>query len=215
MSQPSSSAPLIVGIAGGTGSGKSEFAVALLEALQPHATLVSQDWYYRDHAGISPEAALKLNFDHPSAIENALLRKHLLRLKTRKEACTPRYDYASHRRLAATVTVTHSPIILLEGILILHDARLRSLLDLSVFIDVPADVRLMRRIHRDVNARGISVDETLRLYEAFARPMHERFVQPSACHATFVWSQLGDHRFPGRLKSHLKQLLSKQIRQPA
>ncbi|MEI6350941.1 MAG: uridine kinase [Verrucomicrobiota bacterium] len=215
MSKPASSAPLLVGIAGGTGSGKSEFAASLLEALQPHATLISQDWYYRDRAGVSPEAALKLNFDHPAAIDNALLRKHLLKLKARQEIHTPRYDYANHRRLASTVPVTHSPIILIEGILILHDARLRSLFDLSVFIDVPADVRLMRRIHRDVNARGIPVDETLRLYEVFARPMHERFVQPSACHATLVWSQLTDRRFPERLKSHLKQLLPKQIRKPA
>ncbi len=207
MSRSSSRSPFIVGIAGGTGSGKSELAAFLAKALRPHATLVSQDWYYRDQNGISPEERLRLNFDHPDAFDNALLRKHLSRLKAREEVLSPRYDYASQRRHAESVPLNHSRIILLEGILILHDSRLRSLLDLSVFVDVPPDVRLMRRIRRDLEARGIPVAETLRLYESFARPMHERYVQPSARHASHVWSQLADPRFPARLKSQLKEKL--------
>lgn len=163
---------LVVGIAGGTGCGKSELAVSLLEALHPHATLISQDWYYRDRSGVSKAEEANLNFDRPGAIDNALLRRHLLTLKAFEAVEAPRYDYATHRRLPLAVPVAPAPVILLEGILILHDARLRELLDLSVFIDAPPDVRLMRRIRRDCSRRGISVEETLRLYETFARPMH-------------------------------------------
>ena len=209
MSAKAKHPPRIIGIAGGTGCGKSAFAAWLIEKLHPHAVLVSQDWYYRDRSGVPNERVEKLNFDHPDAIENALLRRHLAKLKTLQTVATPRYDYASHCRLAHTVPVPHAPIILLEGILILHDARLRSLLDLAVFIDVPADIRLMRRIRRDSSERSIPVEEVLRLYETFARPMHERFVQPSASHADLVWDQTTDRRFPGRLKSHLQTLLSK------
>ena len=201
--------PRIIGIAGGTGCGKSALAVSLIEALHPHATLVSQDWYYKDRGGISAGEAQELNFDHPSAFDGALLRRHLLQLKASKPIEAPRYDYATHRRLADTVSVPDAPIVLLEGILILHDARLRALLDLTVFIDAPADVRLMRRLRRDCSQRGIPVAETLRLYENFARPMHEQFVQPSARHATLVWDQMTDRRFPARLTARLQTLLAK------
>ena len=201
--------PRIIGIAGGTGCGKSEFANWLLKALHPHATLISQDWYYRDRSAVPPEKVEQLNFDHPTAIDNALLRRHLLKLKALQPIAAPRYDYVSHRRLPHSVPIAPAPIILLEGILILHDARLRAMLDLIVFIDVPADVRLMRRIRRDFSDRGIPVEEVLRLYETYARPMHERFVQPSARHAALVWDQTSDRRFPGRLKSCLQTLLPK------
>lgn len=199
----------VIGIAGGSGCGKTELALSLLEALHPHATLVSQDWYYRDRRGVSAQEEQHLNFDHPDAIETALLRRHLLALKALKTVESPRYDYATHSRMPRAVPVAPAPIVLLEGILILHDARLRELLDLSVFIDVPPDVRLVRRIRRDCNRRGISVDETLRLYETFVRPMHERFVQPSARHASLVWDQLTDTGFPARLKTRIQKLLQK------
>ena len=209
MSPPRQKPPRIVGIAGGTGCGKSALAASLLEALHPHAALISQDWYYHDRSGVPSEEAVQLNFDHPSALDNALLRRHLLKLKAFQVVESPRYDYATHQRLARTVPVAPAPIILLEGILILHDARLRALLDLSVFIETPPDVRLIRRIRRDCTHRGICVEETLRLYETFARPMHEQFVQRSARHASLVWNQMTDHRFFARLIRHLKSLLPK------
>ena len=214
MSASLPSSPCIIGIAGGSGSGKSELAVSLARHLDPHTTLISQDWYYRDQGGVASDAGHLLNFDHPKAFDSALLRSHLLKLKSWQTVFTPRYDYATHRRLETTVPATPSPIILLEGILILHDARLRDLLDLTVFIDVPPDVRLMRRIRRDANGRGIPVSDTLRLYEDYVQPMHERFVQPSARHASLVWHQPTDHGFPDRLKRRLQKLLPKTTGSP-
>ena len=209
MSPMCQKAAIMVGIAGGTGCGKTALAASLIETLHPHATLVSQDWYYRDRSGVPPEEVKRVNFDHPKAFDNALLRRHLLSLKAFRSVEAPRYDYATHCRTPQGIAVPHAPIVLLEGILILHDARLRAMLDLAVFIDAPADVRLMRRLRRDCSQRGIPIEEILRLYETFARPMHERFVQPSARHATLVWDQATDSRFPSRLTKCVQLLLRK------
>lgn len=205
MSKVFSPTPRIVGIAGGSGSGKTELARRLVRNLGKRAVLISHDWYYRDRSKVRAGAKKKINFDHPSAFETPLLLKHLQALKARRGIETPRYDYASHRRLKQTVEMAAADIILIEGLFVLHDIRLRELLDLSVFVDVPADIRLIRRIRRDATARGIAVEETLRLYENFVRPMHERYVQPSAQHATHVWNALFDRGFPEKLKNELRR----------
>lgn len=175
--------------------------------LGKRAVLISHDWYYRDRSTLGADAKKKVNFDHPSAFETPLLVRHLLSLKARRGIKTPRYDYASHRRLQETAEATATDIILIEGLFVLHDVRLRKLLELSVFVDVPADIRLIRRIRRDAVARGIAVEETLRLYENFVRPMHERYVQPSARHATHVWDALRDRRFPAKFKNEIRGML--------
>ncbi|MEI8341752.1 MAG: uridine kinase [Verrucomicrobiota bacterium] len=199
-------APLIIGIAGGSGSGKTVLAKKIIAQLGRRAVLVSQDWYYHDRSGLPPKEQLALNFDHPSSFDAALLRRHLVELKAGRPIRPPHYEYATHRRTEGDTTLKSSPVIVLEGLLILHNAPLRNLIDLSVFIDVPADIRLARRIRRDAVTRKIPVEETLRLYEHCVRPMHEKFIQPSARHADLVWRPLTEKTMPVRLKRQLEKI---------
>jgi uridine kinase len=198
---------ILVGITGGTASGKSTLASDLVAAMRGRAVLVSQDWYYRDQSRLPPEQEKELNFDHPNAFDAALLRHDLRELKARRAVEAPQYDYATHRRVRRTVRVEPADMIVLDGLLILHDPALRRLLDYSVFVDVPADIRLARRVRRDVADRRIPVEETLRLYLKFVRPMHERFVRPTARHATTVWHPENDPKYPAKLARHLRRLM--------
>ena len=198
--------PIVVGIAGGTGSGKTELARFLAAKACGAAVIVSQDWYYHDRSMLSASEQLALNFDHPSAFDHALLREHLMALKAGRVIRAPSYDYITHRRSEDGALLSPAGIIVLEGLLILHEPGLRALLDYSVFVDVPADVRLTRRLQRDAASRGIPSEETLRLYETFARPMHDIFVQPSACHASEIWSQEQDRDFPARLVTRISEM---------
>lgn len=191
--------PLCVGIGGGSGCGKSWLAGFLKGKLGRRAVVVCQDWYYRDNAHVTEEEAQRLNFDHPNSIERSLLSSQLSLLLSGRAIETPRYDYARHARLKQKVLVEPADVVILEGLLVLHEKRLRELMDISVFIDVPSDIRLMRRIRRDVEQRRVDLNETLRLYEHCVRPMHERFIQPSAAHAVHVWNQADDRKFPQAL----------------
>jgi uridine kinase len=189
-------ASIILGIAGGTGSGKSWLAGFVQRELGSRAVIVSQDWYYKDYPALGAKARRALNFDHPRAFDTPLLIAHLEGLRRGEAIEAPQYDYATHKRVPRARRLEPAPLIILEGILVLHHAAVCRRLDHSVFVDMPADVRLIRRIRRDATERSIPADETLRLYETFARPMHERFVQPSAAHAEHVWRALEDVRFP-------------------
>lgn len=191
--------PLCVGIGGGSGSGKSWLAGFLKGKLGSRAVVICQDWYYRDNGHLSEAEALKLNFDHPNSIERTLFSSQLSMLLSGRAIESPRYDYARHARLKQRVVVEPAPVVILEGLLVLHERRLRELMDISVFIDVPSDVRLLRRVRRDVEQRRVDLHETLRLYEHCVRPMHERFIQPSAAHAMHVWRQEEDRKFPQAL----------------
>lgn len=200
--------PVCVGISGGSGSGKSALAAALKKGLGRGAVIVCSDWYYRDKGRLKPEESRKLNFDHPKAIELALLCAQLSRLLRGESVFAPVYDYASHSRLKSAREVSPAPVVILEGLLILHEKKLRDLMDFSVFIEVPEDVRLMRRIRRDVDERRVDLEETLRLYEHCVKPMHEEFVKPSAAHATWIWRQLDDRNFPQDLLRTIEGALS-------
>lgn len=202
--------PLCVGIAGGSGSGKSWLARRLKESLGAKAVVLCQDWYYRHNGHLSRADSLKLNFDHPEAIESALLEAHLEDLRAGRAVRAPRYDYASHARLKETRAVAPAPLVVLEGLFVLHDERLRALMDYTVFIEVADDVRLIRRIRRDTVERRVDLEETLRLYEHCVKPMHERFIRPSAGHATWIWRQLEDKRFPADLLRTLRRELAKR-----
>lgn len=199
--------PLCVGISGGSGSGKSRLAGFLKKGLGPKAVIVCQDWYYYDQSRRNPGQKKKLNFDHPQAIETPLLCSQLRELLKGRALRAPVYDYASHSRLKDTRPVEPAPVVILDGLLILHEKRLRDFMDFSVFIEVPDDLRLLRRIRRDVEERRIALSETLRLYEHCVKPMHERFVKPSAAHATWIWRQLEDGRFPEDLLAMVRQRL--------
>ena len=198
----------VIGIAGGSGSGKSWLAAHLQQRLGRRATLLAQDWYYRDRTGIDPAAAKKLNFDHPSAIESKLFLRHFEALRRGEAVASPLYDYATHVRRAETRRVEPAPVLIVEGLFVLHDQRLAEQFDDSVFVDVPADVRLTRRIRRDAAHRAIDLEETLRLYETFVRPMHERFIAPSAARARKVWRPHEERGFPRQWIQQLKQTLA-------
>ena len=213
MAETSKTPPRVVlGIAGGSGSGKSWLANAVAEAFAGRSTIMCHDWYYKDHGGLDDEEArLKLNFDHPDALESSLMRRQVDRLIAGEAVNAPVYEYATHSRLARTRLVEPKELLILDGILILHEAQLRERMTLSVFIDAPDDIRLMRRVRRDCQERRVDLDETLRLYEDYVRPMHRRYVAPSSRHATWIWSQLDDRKFPDLLIRDLEHRLSGEV----
>jgi uridine kinase len=169
--------PFVVGIAGGTASGKSSIADAVTVALD--ALRVTHDRYYRD-------ADADTNFDHPDSLETELLVTHLDALRAGRAAELPDYDFASHRRLPVRERVQPRAILVVEGILVLSHPELRARMDLTVFVDAPADVRLIRRVRRDVVERGRTVESVFSQYQTTVRPMHETYVEPSKAHAELV-----------------------------
>lgn len=177
----------IIGIAGGSASGKTMVARAVVEELGTDEVLViDQDSYYRDLGHLSIEERRRQNFDHPSAFDNDLLLEHLKVLMADGWVETPIYDYQAHTRSPRTARVGGHSVIVLEGILVLEDARLRDLMSIKVFIDTDPDVRLIRRLRRDVTERGRSVESVLVQYETTVRPMHQQFVEPSKRYADII-----------------------------
>ena len=208
----SSDQPLIIlGLAGGSGSGKSQLAKEVVAAFPEQTAVICHDWYYRHNGDLAEAATLKLNFDHPSSLETALMCRQLDQLMAGKAIDAPIYDYATHARLKDTRRVEPRPLIILDGILVLTEKALRDRMTLSVFIETPDDIRLMRRVRRDCTERRVDLNETLRLYEEFVRPMHKRYVEPSSHHATWIWSQLDDPSFPNILIKDLKRRLDDKI----
>lgn len=184
-----------LGVAGGTGSGKTSVVQAILQAVGPERiSSLAQDSYYRDVEWESEEQLLHHNFDHPDALDHDLLFEHLRLLKSGQDVEVPVYDFVTHRRTAETLTMPARPVIMLEGILILASARLRELLDFKIFVDTDADVRLMRRIRRDINERGRELDGIFRQYTQTVRPMHLEFVEPSKRWADIIVPEGGQNR---------------------
>lgn len=172
--------PYIVGVAGGTGSGKTTVARALASAMpQGTATLLEHDSYYRDRRDISYEERCDLNFDHPDSLETELLVEHLEALRRGEPVDVPIYDFSTHRRKDERQRVAPAPVIAVEGILVFTDARLRELFDLKVFVDTDADIRVFRRIRRDLEQRGRTFQSIRDQYYKTVRPMHLMFVEPS------------------------------------
>ncbi len=178
--------PVLVGIAGGSASGKSTLAAALKETLGQRALLVLHDRYYHSLPAHLRHDPVAHNFDHPDALETSRMIRDLADLRSGHPASLPHYDYATHSRREEEEEVAPCPFILVEGILVLADERLRDMLDLRVYVNTPADVRLIRRIRRDVETRGREVDEILARYESTVRPMHQRYVEPSRTWADLV-----------------------------
>lgn len=169
-----------LGVAGGTGSGKTTVANRLLEGVgADRIAFLAHDSYYRDVEWRAEEQLQRHNFDHPDALDNELFMKHIEALKQGMAVEVPIYDFVVHRRTEETIRVEPRPVILLEGILLFAEPRLRSLLDFKIFVDTDSDVRLSRRIRRDIEDRGRTVDDVLRQYMETVRPMHLEFVEPS------------------------------------
>lgn len=187
--------PVALGVAGGTGSGKTTVAEAILETIgRQRISFLAQDSYYRDVDWQSDEQLRQHNFDHPDALDHELLVEHLRLLKSGQDVEVPIYDFVTHRRTADTAPMPARPVILLEGILLLASARLRELLDFKVFVDTDADVRLMRRIRRDMSERGRDLDDILRQYAETVRPMYLEFVEPSRRWADVIVPEGGENR---------------------
>ena len=185
----------VVGIAGGTGSGKTTVAARMEQALPPGAAvLIEHDGYYRDRSGLTPEARAQINYDHPEAMETELLVAHLDELRAGRAVEVPQYDFRLHVRRRETRTVPAAPVIILEGILVLADDRLRARMDLRVFVDTDADIRLMRRIARDMEERGRSFPQIAEQYYRTVRPMHLEFVEPSKRFADLIIPEGGENR---------------------
>ena len=178
---------IIIGIAGGTGSGKTTLADKLVNSFgREEVSILRHDAYYKRHDNMTFEERCKLNYDHPDAFDNDLLVEHILDLKEGKSIEMPVYDYTIHNRSDETITVEPAPVVILEGILIFAEPTLCDLMDIKVFVDTDADVRILRRIIRDVNERGRSLDNIIRQYLTTVKPMHEQFVEPSKRRADLI-----------------------------
>ena len=200
---------ILIGIAGGSGSGKTLVARTIVRDLgSSRVAIVDQDSYYRDLDDIPLADRDLRNFDHPDAFDNDLLKRHIKGLLDGKPVDQPIYDYTRHARLKETRAVGDHAVIVLEGILIFVDEELRDLMDIKVFIDADADIRLMRRIERDVKERGRAIETILRQYQATVRPMHLQFVEPSKRYADLIVPEGGFNRVAiDLMKVKIKDLL--------
>lgn len=188
-------APLILGIAGGTGSGKTTVARSLIEIIgQEHIAYLEHDNYYRDLSHLSFEERAQVNFDHPDAFDTALLIDHIKRLRSGEEVNKPVYSYKNHERTSEVIPVHPHPLVIVEGILVLENKELRSLMDIKIFVDTEDDIRLMRRLRRDIAERGRSLERVLGQYEATVRPMHLTFVLPSRRYADVIVPRGGGNK---------------------
>ena len=185
---------LIVGIAGGTGSGKTTVVRKLIEMLPPgEVVILPQDSYYKDNQGISIEERQKINFDHPDSVEFPLLMAHLAELKAGRPIAMPIYSYLTCLRSGETIPVSPAHVVVVEGILVLTDPGLRSMLDIKVFVDADADDRLGRVIQRDIIERGRSVLQVLARYNETVKPSHLQFIEPSKRYADIIIPGGGDN----------------------
>jgi uridine kinase len=179
--------PVLIGIAGGTGSGKTTVATLVKSRFkEENVIIIHHDSYYRDRSGMSFEEREKLNYDHPASFENDLLAEHLRQLMARRPIEVPIYDYSTHTRLKEVRKVNPAEIILLEGILVLEDELLRSLMDIKIYIDADSDERFIRRLLRDMKERKRSADSVIEQYVRTVRPMHLQFVEPSKRYADII-----------------------------
>ncbi len=187
--------PLFIGIAGGTGSGKSTVARALAEGLpQGLVGVIDHDSYYRNFADLSFEERSRMNFDHPSALDNDLLVEHLTALHEGHTVELPVYDFVTHSRRAERRTLVPTRVIIVEGILVFVEERVRRLLDIKLFVDTDADLRVFRRIRRDIEQRGRTFVQVREQYYATVRPMHLEFVEPSKRWADLIIPEGGENQ---------------------
>jgi len=178
--------PFFLGVAGGTGSGKTTFTRNILDALGGKVAVIQHDWYYRDRSDMSKEDRAKINYDHPKALETGLLIRHLKSLQRWNKVTTPLYNFVTHTRMKAGEKIEPTPVIIVEGILIFADEKLRDLFDLRIFVQTESDLRLLRRLKRDMTDRGRSFDNSVNQYLETVRPMHQMFVEPSKQHSDII-----------------------------
>lgn len=204
---------LVIGIAGGTGSGKTTLMNNLIQRFGDVVTVLSHDNYYRRLDHLTFEERTKINYDEPAALETDLMSRHLDELRHGNAIDCPIYDFTQHNRSADTMRVIPRQVIIVEGILIFENKELRDLMDIKIFVDTDADVRLCRRIKRDVNKRGRSLESVLTQYQTTVKPMHEKYVEPSKKYADLVVPEGGKNyvaldMIVDRIQRHLNETVS-------
>ena len=202
---------LVIGIAGGTGSGKTTLMENLIRTFSGSVTLLSHDNYYRRHDELTYEERCKLNYDEPAALEPDLMARHLDALRRGEAVDCPVYDFTVHNRSDKTIRIHPEKVIIVEGILIFENKALRDLMDVKIFVDTDADVRLCRRIKRDVRDRGRSLESVLAQYQNTVKPMHEQYVEPSKKYADIIVPEGGKNlvaldMIMGRIRRHLEEV---------
>ena len=202
---------LVIGIAGGTGSGKTTFTEALVNIFGEKVTVIHHDNYYKVLDNLSYEERFKVNYDHPDSFDTDLMIEHIKKLKNGKSVDEPVYDYTVHNRdKSKTIRLEPTEIIIIDGILILAEKELCDLMDLKIFVDTDADTRLGRRILRDMSERGRSIESVLTQYQTTVKPMHEQFVEPSKKNADIIILEGGRNKaaidlFAGYIKDYLEK----------
>jgi uridine kinase len=186
--------PVVIGVAGGSGSGKTSVTKAIYENFKGHSIMMlEQDYYYKDQSHLPFEERLKTNYDHPLAFDNDLLIAQLNKLLQYEPIEKPVYDYTIHSRSSVTIHVEPKDVIILEGILVLEDERLRNLMDMKLFVDTDADLRIIRRLSRDIKERGRSMDSVIEQYTNVVRPMHNQFIEPTKRYADIIIPEGGQN----------------------
>ena len=201
---------MVIGIAGGSGSGKTTLMKRLVDEFGENVSVLSHDNYYKRHDELTFEERAALNYDEPEALDTSLMVYQLDQLRHGMDIDCPVYDFAMHNRSNETIRVTPKQVIIVEGIMIFVDPELRNLMDIKIFVDTDADVRLCRRIKRDVTKRGRSLDSVLEQYQATVKPMHEKYVEPSKKYANLVVPEGGKNQVAldmiiGRIRRHLEE----------
>lgn len=187
--------PVVIGVAGGSGSGKTSVTKSIYESFKGHSILMlEQDFYYKDQSHLPFEERLKTNYDHPLAFDNDLLIEHIECLLRYEAINKPVYDYSVHTRSSDVIHVEPKDVIILEGILILEDERLRNLMDIKLYVDTDADLRIIRRLVRDIKERERSMDSVIDQYVNVVRPMHNQFIEPTKRYADIIIPE-GGHNF--------------------
>lgn len=210
-----SSQCVIIGIAGASASGKSLIANTIFDELcrdlgTNQIGVINEDSYYCDQSELSMEQRVQTNYDHPKALDHALLAEHLMTLKNGQKVDIPKYSYTEHTRLAETFVMTPKKVIILEGILLLTDPKLRELMDASVFMDTPLDICFLRRLTRDVAERGRTMESVISQYQKTVRPMFLQFIEPSKQYADIIVPRGGKNRIATDiLKARIQHLLAK------
>jgi uridine kinase len=208
-----SARPVVLGVAGGSGSGKSTVVRKILEGLEPtSASLLHHDSYYCDNPHLTLDERARINYDHPDSLETSLMAEHLRALLAGESVDVPIYDFTVHRRTTETRRVDPRPVVIVDGILVLAEPEVRDLMDIRVFVDTDSDIRFIRRLGRDTKKRGRTVESVVRQYQQTVRPMHLEFVEPSRRHAHIIVPEGGQNRVAiSMLVARLRYLVARDV----